>query len=479
MPQDKIDFGNSQSSGLEELSGAQRLAVNVVSQGGTIRRRPGLALLPNGSEEYADEDLPISALHSTGGGVIYGVRGDSPTRQIFRSSAAGQMLSLSDVAQGDLPGRTRPIIAETEAALFFAGGRDLQKYVFGDPAASRVGGSPPHATHVLAHDSRVIVNDVDVVTKFAYSSVAQGSSFSGHEVWNGAEDVGGISGDVYPQARPDAVVALAETLGEVVAFGQTTLQTYAPDSEDVLAPVTSLEVGCSAPYSVVRTDSNFAWLDNLRRIVLSDGKSITSLSDPIQDVLNSMETVDDCYGFRVFDGWLDCVVWVFPTDGRAFCFQRGSGWSLWGEGQNGATALSVAAHALNGDVNWVGTTGGLLATLSKSSSTDLGQPIHAEAVTGFLDRGASRRKKCSAVRLTLRRGAATTGEPHGYLYWRDNLGGWNAPLRVSLGKSGDQQTVVSFRSLGVYRRRQWRFVFSGTEELALVSAVEEYDILED
>jgi hypothetical protein len=83
------------------------------------------------------------------------------------------------------------------------------------------------------------------------------------------------------------------------------------------------------------------------------------------------------------------------------------------------------------------------------------------------------------VRLSLRRGTTTaTPGPHALLSFRDRPGAWSAPIQISLGDSGDSEVVVSLYSLGVYRRRQWRFEFSDTSvALALVSVTETYDVL--
>jgi len=39
--------------------------------------------------------------------------------------------------------------------------------------------------------------------------------------------------------------------------------------------------------------------------------------------------------------------------------------------------------------------------------------------------------------------------------------------------------VLEFPSLGVYRRREWRFEFTGLEDLTLTEASEEFEVLGD
>jgi hypothetical protein len=74
--------------------------------------------------------------------------------------------------------------------------------------------------------------------------------------------------------------------------------------------------------------------------------------------------------------------------------------------------------------------------------------------------------------------ASATTEPVASLQWRDDEGPWQAPIKVSLGKSGDRETVVDLRGLGVYRTRSWRFSFHGTaQDLVLARATEEFELL--
>ena len=92
----------------------------------------------------------------------------------------------------------------------------------------------------------------------------------------------------------------------------------------------------------------------------------------------------------------------------------------------------------------------------------------------------SKRKFCRAVYLSLKRGEVTgTTAPQASVSWRDDGGEWRDPVPVSLGVSGDREIVYPLRSLGVYRRRQWRFEFSGSEELVLAGAEEDFETLSD
>lgn len=469
----RIPFGNLQASGVEELAGGSPVAMNVVvDPSGTVKRRPGLTLW---NPDVIDANGLI-ALHETTDGDILAVGNGPPGRKIYRVSESGSS-DLSPGGQTDVPGTLRPIIAETDALVVFAGGLDPQKLVKASFASSRLGGSPPQGSHVAAIASRLVMNSyAGIRSQVSYSDVAVGSVYAGNEDWTTANAAGVFTA----AARPDPVLAVHENTNEVFVFGPASLQVYAPDAGIFFAPVVNRELGCSAPYSVVKTDQNFAWLDHLRRFVVGNGREEQVISEPIQKTLHDMTRVDDCFGYRVVLGYLDAMVWTFPTDGRTFMFQKGASWSEWSLWDGNWTGFPAAAHTRRLETNDVlmGTTDGYIAKLDLDADTDFGDAINAYVVTGFQDRGSDAWKECRRVRFALRRGRTeSTSEPAILLSWRDGLGAWEPPIPISMGAAGESNPVVELWSLGVYRRRQWKLDFREAEDLTLVSASEEFQVL--
>lgn len=484
MPIERIDFGNSQESGWEELAGASPQAMNVVVDGrGAVRRRPGIKTYDKAFTGVVDS-LGIDGLRVAHNGQIYAVGGlSSGGRKIYRVSPTG-FASISAVASTELRGEKRPVITETGALLVLAAGRELQKVILDTGASSRLEGGAPLATHVIANNSRLLANNDAFPDQINFSDQAIGSVFTGHEVWT----VGvGLAGFFSAEARPDPIEALGENTNEVFAFGRTNVQTFAPDPVTTYATVSTREYGCAAPYSVIKVDQTFAWLDHLRRIVVSDGRSFQVISDPIGRTLSEMTTVSDCYGFRIHQDPIDALVWKFPADGRTFAYQRNGGWSQWqswDDQDDNWLPWPVTAHYSRPDLddNVVGTSAGKLGVMDTATNTDLGERINAFVTTGFLDRGTDRRKHCRSVRFVFQRGETTSSTaPHARFSWRDDEGDWVDWVDIDLGSAGDTQPVVTFRTVGgVYRRRQWRFEFSDNGiELALASASEEFDVLKN
>lgn len=481
MTEAQIAFVPNQQSGLEEFAGGSPNAVNiVVDKLGAIRRRPAISVVdfaPTG----AVDALGIDGVFVTVSGRVFASGGKAPSRHLYLVEN-GAFVDLSSIPNSDLRGNFRPVFAETESILLVSGGDQIQKIILADGSSSRLGGNPPLASHVAANSSRVLANNATVNRgQIAYSAPAQGSAYSGFETW----DITDNGGFFTAEARPDPVLAIYENTNEVFAFGTTSLQVFDPDPVFVWSPVAAKEFGCIAPYSVVKVDQNFIWLDHLRRVVSSDGRSATVLSNDIQRTLDSIVTINDAFGYRCKVGYIDAYCLCFPTDGRTFVYQQSAGWSTWmswDPDTNNFSRLQVnaaAVHPLTGQVV-VGTLDGHIARLQLGQATDLGgTPIAVSVTSGAQNRGTDARKQCRSVRLTLRRGdtASLTSEPVASLSWRDDDGEWCPPYQVGLGLAGDHDIVVVLRSLGVYRRRQWKFEFDGTDDIVLVSAVEDFEVL--
>lgn len=465
-------FGNDQESGNARLAGASPIAINVLIDGrGAVRRRPGLAA-------YAE--APDTAVDPTGISGLYVSAADNlfamgVNRHLYRVGSGAAVDTSGGDAARQLAGSSRPTFAENEVALIIAGGQDIQQFAFSSLANSRLGAAstdvPPKATHVAANSSRFLANDTS-------AGVAGGQvRFS---------RTGQVDYDEWParffvtaEARPDRIVAIGENTNEVWAWGLATTQTFAPDPTAVYAPTRTINYGLLAPYSVVLADEQFAWFAPGKRFLLSDARSTKDVSGPIAGTLDRVTAFDDVFGYRIQSDQFDCLVWTFPTDGRTFCYQLGGGWSQWHAA--GPSLFPVSAHfARNADnTNVVGLTSGRICQLSSTATDDLGDPIVATVETGALSRGTDARKWCRAVRLTMQRGETAEGddEPEALLSWKDDGGAYCDPIAIGLGVGADKEFTVELRSLGVYRRRQWKLVYSGAAEWVLAAAEEDFEVL--
>lgn len=466
-----IPFLPADEAGLEELAGASPAVHNVIVDAkGAVRRRPGIEQYT--TEAFNADGDPIELIHRTFDGDIYVVQAPeaTPNKPVWK--LGGPDAAASDL--GTMNSNGRVLATETQGMLALAGGREPYRVELATGALALLGGSPPRATHVIGNASRLLLNDTDEPSQVRYSGVQIGTLITNHEVWEALS--------VFTaEARPDRVVAIGENTNEVWVWGETSTQVFAPDPTFVYSPVSATEHGCSAPHGIVKRDQAFYWLDHRRRFVVSAGRGAEVISGPIQRVLDELSRVDDCFGYWVHLGPADCLVWTFPSDGVSLVFQRGSWsrWTGWNQTLDRWERLSVNAYHQRTDdnVSLVGTLDGRIGKLSLSAQTDLGTPIKAHIRTGYLDRGTNRTKHCAHLKLELKRGHTTSEDaPVLYVGWRDQPGEWTR-LEVDLGTPGDTDPVVLLDSLGTYRRRQWYFEFAGIEELVLVKATEEFEIL--
>lgn len=494
VQQADIVFGPFQEGSYEELGGSSPRAINVViDPKGVVSKRPGIAAYDVAPSGVVDSN-GITGLHSDNTGQLFAVGGTPDARHIYKL-ANGSAADLSLAPNSTLRGRLRPTFAETEAWLVIAGGSNIQKVDLNTLVSSQLGGNPPIASHVVANSSRLAANDIIVdKTKVRFSGIAQGTvDTSGHEQWDntGLTEDGGF---FTAEARPDPVQAVHENTNEIFVWGVDNVQIFAPDATSVFAPTITREAGTLAPYSIIKMGQDFFWLDQHRRIVYSDGRSFQNLEGPIKAQLDALTTPEDCFGYRVFAGHIDCLVWTFPTDGRTFAYQVGGGWSEWfgwDDSQANFKRFIVNAHHLrrDGGLNVVGTTYGVVGKLSLQSPYDIGdfvvegetsgfasERVVAYVESGFVNRETDYLKKCHGVKFAIRRGSNSAASL-GRVEWRDDTGPWNGPIYIDTGATGDNHCVREIRSLGNYRRRQWRWTFSDSVNLSLLKVTESFSVL--
>lgn len=467
-----IPFGSVQKSGFDAETGAGAASFNVFTDArGAVRRRPGISRHSEAPTAVVDV-YGIDGVFANDDGRILAVA-SSPSRKLYElGGGSARQLSVP------LPGLLRPKFVQTDLLVVMTGGRQPVKFERANRDADFLGGSPPFSSHIATGAQRLLLNDlVDQPSSIRFSATAQGRiTYAGHEQWTLTNPV--TSGILGADRRPDTIVALADSTNEVFAWGGYSLQLFAPDPQFGFAPVSTIEHGCAAPDSVVKVDNEFMWLDQYRRFILSDGRSKDDISADVAAQIDAFSTVNDCFGYRAMVGNLDAVVWTFPAQGMTFAYQKSIGWSQWSTDGVGPFAVTAACYRTADGATIVGTGAGKVGQLDLTATTDFGTVVMARSTTGYLDRGTDARKACKVVYLALRRGKfqGATG-PVAYLSWRDRPGPWEGRVPVDLGGSTDTEIVVPLRSLGVYRRRQWMFEFSGTEELVLARATEEFQVL--
>jgi|SRR6185369_259727 len=384
--------------------------------------------------------------------------------------------ALSDAtAATKLDGGLRPVFAEDGLRVVIVGGGAIQQWQ-GVGLSSRLGGGPA-ATHIAAIGARFVANNTSASQEFDWSNIGDGS----HATW----DALAFSN---ADARPDPVVGIFENLRELHVFGSSTDQIYSVGS-DPLNPfdfVAATNVGLAAPYSVVRLDQAFAFLDDKRRFVISDGRTETFISHQLDKDLRQLATVSDCWGYREDFEQFANIVWTFPVGGKTYVFDTAK--STWSERRyysnpfqlNMPQGCHVFWPALNLHLIGSTTAADVLYRLSSASRDDLGGPMVCERYTGWQDCGTLGYKRDGWLDVTVRRGTVPLGSIESALEvrCRDDGGPWSDFEFIRLGQPGDSDQQIRIRLGGCFYRRQYHFRYSGTDDFALVSAEQDFQDLD-
>lgn len=479
MPLAPLPFAEGESSGLESLAGSSPAMINSLTDlAGTRRARPGVtawADFPTGG------DSPIDGMAPWGDDLIFVTRDRYlwAWQPIGPGSSTGSVVALSNgYGPTLLDGASRPQFLPMRTKVIVVGGGYPQEW-FGSGLSQRLGVNiagytAPQMSFITSLGSKLVSSYPDASGIIRWSGNGEPL---GSELWdalNYAE----------AEAKPDKLVAVADNANELFAFGSETLQVFTPDATVGFAPVRTLNVGLLAPYSLIKVDDMFAFLDRERRFLLTDGRSFSDqdsvLSKPIEARLRTLGT--DCWGFRMRSDRWDACVWMFPTQGLGYIWnRRDNSWSEWRAfGPAGYTAPSItsAVYWPEKELFLLGLSNGQIARLDAGAYTDLGSIIKVELVTGFVTHDTDNRKRCRSVKFTFRRGQTTSSsDPRVEISYRDDLGAYCQPSIYSLGLAGDYDATIEMRSEGVYRRRQWRIQYTAAAEFSFVGAKEEFDVL--
>jgi len=488
-----IPFADGLASGLQQLSGAAPLFVNfLVDTNGAMTVRPGIqawADFPQaGSPVTNSPVIGIFPWTNAAGSYLVFVTAD---RMIWAWIGPGLVIALSSASDKTtrLDGALRPIFTYDATRVAIAGGGAPQQWQ-GLGLSSRLApgqvmpdGSPLALTHIAYNSQRFIGLDYNTSGIFQWTDPGPPA----HTTWP-------IVGAYFQEAEawPDPAVAMFTNANEVFVFGTQTMQVFLPDPTTAFAAAMTVQAGVGATYSVIPIDEvgAFAWLDEKHRFGISAGPQYQVISTPNidNDITQPGFVTADCWGTRIRIGLWDLLLWVFPTSGRGFCFDRttskwvgefrsidGNGaWQAWAP--TSYTLVPGATPQQN--LHLVGLANGTIAQLTFAATNDLGTTIKAVSRTGFQNRGTFNRKECRYARAQFIRGATAQPGPAPVveLRYRDNLGGFRPVAQWSAGVAGDYNPIVEKYNLGVYQQRQWELEWSGGGPFTLTGATETFNI---
>lgn len=462
-----VDISSGQVSGVDSLSSASSSVINwETDESGINRPRAALSAY---SATNAGNGASIGLCRWKN--YVINVTSDRYVRVLSDAVPDAFSVASSATTSTQVGGTaSRVTFAIGDSYVYMAGGGQIQRWATLATPPDTLTSAPTLSTHVAVLGQRLIANDKNTPNFFYWSDIGEGAWTSWPAANTAAAD-----------ARPDPIVALAETGSELFIWGTETVQCYAVGSDPTLPfdLVNSIDVGIAAPYAYCRlAETGFVFLDDRRRVVSTDGREITVLSDAIQKSLNDLTTISDCWFYREVRGQHSSLVVRFPSETRTFVYDLKG--QKWGERKYYLAPFQsdfpVSAHVYWPAYNYnlVGSSLSSVGLLrfDETSRQDIGGPLVCERTTGWQDFGTTARKRSTRTQVVMRRGTAAQGATPGALELRvqNDDGPWSPWQQVSVGTPDDYAQVMECRGTnGIFRRRRYGLRYSTSEDHSLVS----------
>jgi hypothetical protein len=220
-----------------------------------------------------------------------------------------------------------------------------------------------------------------------------------------------------------------------------------------------------------------------------DGNHIRKISTPYDKEVQSFSAVSDCTGDYVEVAGKTFLLFQFPGAGRTLCCNMTDPeqytWTEWGQWNSSSMTYNVFlgrtfCFCPAWGVWLVGSRrDSKIYTLSPDFFDDAGEDIRFSVLTGHIDHGISRPKRCREIRIRAKRGAADVASADLQLRYRDlNSHIWSNEMHLPLGKQGETNMLLRVRQLGIYHARQWELVVADPVPVSLVYGEMDVEVLD-
>jgi len=391
--------------------------------------------------------------------------------RVFKMTYVGAVATVTEITGATLSTGTPVIFATDGTYLVMANGARL---VYTDGATLNYFADPDvplTLAHVSYLDGYILASAVG--NKFYWSNVNDTT------VWSALNFASATS-------SPDDIIANHVFNREVYLFGPLTIEIWENDGRTPFArvPGGALEIGCIAPYSIIKKDEGFYFLDNKRRFVFLNGRSPSFIDCPYQKEIQGLATVSDCIGLSIEEAGQSFLKFIFPAANRTFYYNAKT--EKWGEtGKWNSTDSNYQRwigncycycdtwnlHVLGG----FGTS--KVYQLSQGFYTEDGDILRDARRSGDIDYGTSKEKRSNELRIRLKRGDGATTTPVIMFRYRTNGRYWSNERQISLGDSGEYDIFKRPPCRGIFRSRQYEITSTDGVEIVQADAEEDIDIL--
>lgn len=430
----------------------QRLVNQYLEASGVPESRaPAIIRSTPGSTQFSDVLEPVRGM-KTVRSLLYVVAGTL----FYSIDTAGTKTSLGTVAGADYVD-----IIYSAAQIMIAAGANGYVYTIATGVFAAISDSDfPGASSATYMDGSAIVSKPN-------SGLAYVSDLNDFLSWDALNFT-------TEETSPDDLLAIRDDRKELWMFSQNTVVPYGRNPALPFPFQRSgsnvLEMGCLSKGSIAVADNSFLWLGNREA---EGGLAIWRAAGytPVRVSTHAIEQKIESYGFAA----ADAISFTYMLAGHVFyvlnfpsygTFVLDLATSLWHEWiRTGDVWSRWTHHAFFNNKHYVGGPDGIIAELSASVFTDLGERIERKMVSPAFDAdGQALRVSRLEIEVDAGRGL-TSGQgsdPQMMIRYSKDAGRtWSNEYMRSIGKVGEYNARVIKRNLG--RSREWAFEATFTD----------------
>lgn len=361
--------------------------------------------------------------------------------------------------------------------LFMANGGKMVTYDDTNPPA-----------FIADADAPIQVTHVAAISQYLLALEAGGERWYHSEAsdpltWRGVLD------SYAAQTKPDDLLALHTSIGEVILHGKNTIEFWYEDVTGAfsLLKQATIEMGIGAAGSVARDSrGRYVWLTNKRRVAILEGRTPRIISGPFDDEIRDIAGITDGKGMVIDIGRREFYVLSFSTENITYvCDLSTEKWAEWGNWNSGIGSYdeficNTYAYSKAWNLHLLGsTTTGKIYKMNTSIYQDEGNTLRTALLTGHVSHGTMNRKSSHWVKIRAKRGVGgvSDNEPVLMIRYRDENDDWSNWFQESLGKMGKHNFILTMWKLGTYRTRQWEIAHAADSPFILIDMEEEFEVL--
>ena len=365
---------------------------------------------------------------------------------------------------------------DNSAILFCCNGKNLN-YSTGHEFTQVGSPAPQNSTHVIYQGLRFLGNEKDTA-RFYFSDIDPETGEFDPTYWAATENP--LTGDT----RGDNILGLYQAWEDAAVWGSDGRELWQETGGEPPIEMRGsfCDAGLIAPYSVKRADNTFFALctvDEKPAVVRLVGNDPQVISLDIERVLDNFSTLANAIGDVISIGGQS--FYILTNEGQTWAYnikkQEWYRWSWWNKhyaereaflGRHFIFAKAWGKHLCQSRVD------GKIYEVVSDATSDNGNLIATEWVTGWADGGTTEEKVLAWLRIHLKRAQGNTAgsEPVMVFKYRNNgKQEWSNERQISLGKQGQYEFYKTLHSLGQFRSRQFslrmtdaaNLVFAGIE----------------